>query len=91
MRFSKCFKLVPVLSLVLLLGACSSKTVHKQGFQLPPALTETLRGGALKGLEDASGASLGMPTQYDLVGHVCTSEPIFDVYGRFVKTDVRCW
>lgn len=78
--------------LLLVNTACSTtKIVQKPGFQLPPALSETFRGGALKGMEQADSADLGMPSQYDLVGHVCHSEPIFDIWGRFVRTDVRCW
>lgn len=76
----------------LVLSACSSKPVPPpRGFQLPVALSEVFRGGALKGLEGAEGSDLGMPSQYDLVEHVCTSGPIYDIYGRYVRTDVRCW
>lgn len=84
-------KLITILGLSLLLNACATKIVQKPGFELPPALSESFRGGALKGLEHADSADLGMPSQYDLVSHVCTTEPIFDVWGRYVRTDVRCW
>ena len=83
--------LIPIV-LMLLTTACSTtKIVQKPGFELPPALSESFRGGALKGLEQADSADLGIPQQYDLVSHTCTSTPIFDIWGRYVRTDVRCW
>lgn len=81
-----------ILCFALALSACASTPPPKpQGFILPPALSETFRGGALKGLEHADQADLGIPNQYDLTTHVCQSAPIFDIWGRFVRTDVRCW
>lgn len=56
-----------------------------------PALREVFRGGAIQGLEDNEGHFLGAPNEYDLVSHTCTSTPIFDIYGRYVKTSVKCW
>jgi hypothetical protein len=56
-----------------------------------PALREVFRGGAIQGLEDNTGHFLGMPNDYDLVEHTCTSKPIFDFRGRYVKTSVKCW
>lgn len=78
--------------LLVVNAACSSKPPPPQkGFELPIALSEVFRGGALKGLQEADSAQLGMPSQYDLVEHTCTSGPIYDVWGRYVRTDVRCW
>ena len=31
-----------------------------------------------------------MPAAHVLTPQVCVSEPIFDVYGRYVRTTVRC-
>ena len=70
------------------LTACSSKP---KGFELPIALSETMRGGALKGLEQADGPILGMPNQHDRVAHTCRSQPIYTLEGHYVRTDVRCW
>ena len=56
-----------------------------------PALREIFRGGAIQGLEDNTGQYLGMPNQYDMVEHVCTSTPIYDMNGHYVKTSVKCW
>lgn len=74
----------------LTLTACASKP-KAEGFVLPVALSETFRGGSLKGLEHADSAELGMPNQYDRVEHTCTSMPVYDIYGRYTRTDVRCW
>ncbi len=76
--------------LLVMTSACSSKPVRK-GFELPAALSEVYRGGELKGLEQADSPDLGMPNQYDLVSHVCHSQPIFDLWGRYVRTSVKCW
>lgn len=62
-----------------------------RGYELPPVLSEVFRGGQLKGLETNDGAVLGMPGDYDRVQHVCTSTPMYDLYGRYYRTDVRCW
>ena len=71
---------------------CGCSTPQKpKGFELPPALRETFRGGALKGLEEADSPELGMPNPYDRVSHVCTSTPIYNLWGQFVRTDVRCF
>lgn len=83
-------KYVFLITILSLTSACASKPVQK-GFALPPALSEVYRGGELKGLEQADSSDLGMPNQYDLVGHVCHSQPIFDLWGRYVRTSVKCW
>lgn len=70
--------------------ACASKPVYR-GFTLPPAMSETLRGGELKGLESNDTGLLGMPNERELVSHTCTSTPIFNIYGQFVRTSVHCW
>ncbi len=31
------------------------------------------------------------PHPAQLVEHVCNSTPIYDVYGNFVRTSVKCW
>lgn len=81
-----------ILTLSLFAVACSSTPVQPQrGFELPPALSEVYRGGTLTPMQQADSPVLGMPNQYDRVEHVCTSGPIYDVYGRYVRTDVRCW
>jgi hypothetical protein len=58
---------------------------------MPIALQETLRGGALKGLESADSPILGMPNQNDRVSHVCRSQPIYTLEGYFIRTDVECF
>lgn len=30
------------------------------------------------------------PNYYHAVSHTCTSTPIYDAYGYYVRTDVRC-
>lgn len=62
-----------------------------KGFALPVALSEVYRGGTLAPMMNAESPDLGMPSQYDLVPHVCKSYPQFDMYNRYVRTDVRCW
>lgn len=32
-----------------------------------------------------------MPNYYHRISHTCSSTPIFDIYGYYVRTDVRCW
>lgn len=56
-----------------------------------PALREVFRGGTIKGLEDNEGQFLGTVGEYDMVEHVCSSKPIFDMNGRYVRTSVKCW
>jgi hypothetical protein len=73
--------------LALSMTACASKPV---GYQLPIALSETLRNGELRGLEHADGPDLGMPNSTDLSPRTCTSTPIFDLYGYYVRTVVHC-
>jgi hypothetical protein len=31
------------------------------------------------------------PAYYHRVSHSCTSTPIYDQFGYYVRTDVRCW
>lgn len=31
------------------------------------------------------------PNYYHRISHTCTSTPIYDLYGYYVRTDVRCW
>jgi len=78
-----------IITLAALQVGCASP--KKQGFELPVAMSETLRGGELKGLEKADTPELGMPNQYDRVTHVCTSTPVYNLYGQFVRTSVKCW
>ena len=85
-------KAFTIIAMFLALSSCASKPPPPQkGFELPIALSEVFRGGVLKGLQEADSAQLGMPSQYDLVEHTCTSGPIYDLWGRYVRTDVRCW
>jgi len=86
-----CMKNIFFISLLVFLGACSSKPEKPRGFELPIALREVFRGGQLKGLEDATSPDLGIPNQYDLTEHVCRSAPIFDMNGKYVRTWVGCW
>lgn len=73
---------------LLVQGCASSPT---QEIIVPaPALSEVFRGGTIKGLENNEGQYLGHPGSYDLVQHTCTSTPIFDMYGRYLRTSVRC-
>lgn len=83
------FHAICLIMLALYFTGCSSKP--KKGFDLPPALSEVFRGGALKGLEVADSPNLGIPNQYDRVTHVCVSTPIYNLEGYYVRTDVRCW
>lgn len=72
------------------LSACATGPQYK--VMVPaPALREVFRGGEIQGLENNTGHYTGMPHQYDLVEHVCSSQPIYDVYGRYVRTSVKCW
>lgn len=75
---------------ILILPACT--TVKYRGYELPPALSETFRGGQLKGLEDhTSQAELGLPNPYDQISRVCVSQPIYDYNGNYLRTTVKCW
>lgn len=67
---------------------CASKP---KGFILPVALSETLRGGELKGLESNTNGDLGIPNDNDLTSKVCVSKPQFNMYGQYVTTIVKCW
>lgn len=82
------YLLIALLALPVI--GCSTAPKPK-GFELPVAMREIFRGGELKGLEQANSPDLGMPSQYDRVSHVCTSEPIFDMDGVYVRTSVKCW
>ncbi len=73
---------------LLIASSCASKP---RGFVLPPALSETLRNGALAPLQQADSPILGMPNQNDRVAHVCRSQPIYTLEGYFVRTDVTCF
>lgn len=78
-----------LLALTILQGCA---TQPKNNVIVPaPALREVFRGGEIQGLEDNSGHYMGRPSDYDLVEHVCTSMPIYDSYGRYVRTSVKCW
>lgn len=83
------FYLLACLTISLFQTACASQ--KPRGFELPPALSETFRGGALKGLEAADSPELGMPNQYDRVSHTCVSTPVYRIDGIYLRTDVRCW
>jgi hypothetical protein len=48
-------------------------------------------GGALREVNRGGLPEQYQPSNYDLVSHVCTSTPIFDLQGNFVRKDVRCW
>ena len=82
-----------LLILTILAGGligCASEPPKPQGFALPPALREVFRGGQLKGLESATSPDLGMPNEFDMVSHTCTSTPVFNFIGQYWYTDVRC-
>lgn len=72
----------------LILSSCASQ--QPRGFILPPALSETFRNGQLKGLEAADSAELGLLNPNDMISRTCTSAPLFDLYGNYIRTDVRC-
>ena len=76
--------------IAIYLTGCGTAPKQK-GFELPPALSEVYRGGALKNMETADSAELGMPNQYDRVSHTCVSTPIYNLAGYYVRTDTRCW
>lgn len=82
-------KYIIMLHLLMILSACASEP--KRGFEMPIALSEVYRNGQLKGLEQTDSPVLGMPNQFDRVGHVCASQPIYTMSGEYVRTDVRCW
>lgn len=87
---------------ILLLNSVGCSTPQKpRGFELPPALREIYRGGELAPMQNAESPDLGIrrrgpngefiPTNYDLVQHTCTSAPIFDLEGNYLKTITRCF
>lgn len=75
----------------VLLGTACTSAPKRQGFNLPPALSETFRNGELNGLQASTDGDLGIPNDSDLVQRVCVSKPQFNLYGQFVKTIVKCW
>lgn len=80
------------LILISLLGLTACATQPQPRIIVPaPALREVFRGGAIQGLEDNSGQYMGNPGEYDLNPHVCSSTPIFDMNGYYVRTSVKCW
>lgn len=81
-------KLLLIALAALSLSACASKP---KGFILPPALSEVMRNGTLKGLEEADGPLLGMPNERDRVARTCRSQPIFSLEGYYIRTDVSCY
>lgn len=82
-------KALTLIAIALSLSACA--TAKPKGFVLPPALSEVYRGGELAPMQNADAADLGMPNQYDRVGHVCVSEPIYNGDGYYLRTSVKCW
>lgn len=83
-------RIVLLIALVLSSAACT--TAKPRGYELPPALREVFRGGELNGLQNVSSEDPRLyPSQRDLVQQVCVSEPLFDAYGRYYRTAVRCW
>lgn len=85
----KTLKLILLIHALLILCSCASEP--KRGFELPIALSEVMRNGNLKGLEDNDTGVLGMPNQFDRVSHVCASQPIYTMNGEYVRTAVHCW
>lgn len=77
-----------MITLALGMSACASKP---KGFELPPALSEVMRNGTLKGLEAADGPLLGMPNERDRVARTCRSQPIYSLEGLYVRTDISCY
>lgn len=73
---------------VLALSSCASP--KPRGFELPLAMSELFRNGQLKGLEYAESQDLGMINPTALVSRTCTSVPVFDVWNRYVQTEVYC-
>lgn len=73
----------------LVLSSCAHEP--PRGFILPPALSEVFRQGQLKGLESNRDGNLGIPNQSAMVSHTCRSQPIWDLQGRYVRTDVSCY
>jgi hypothetical protein len=63
----------------------------RRGFELPVALSEVYRNGALKPLQVADSPDLGMPIPTDRISHTCTSTPIYNLSGYYLRTDVRCY
>lgn len=86
---SKFLRATVVFGLAIGLSACSSAP-QRQGFNLPPALSEVYRNGELKGHETNLTGELGMPNDSDLVTRVCVSKPQFNLYGQYVGTIVKC-
>jgi hypothetical protein len=79
------------LVLLFLTGCQTAQQPQYRVIQPAPALREVFRGGAIQGLEDNTGHFTGAPNEYDMVEHVCTSTPIWDMNGKYVKTSVKCW
>lgn len=78
-----------IISLALLTSACA--TQQPRGYELPPALNEVFRGGQLQPLQKSAGPVLGQPDRIGRVGMVCIQEPMYDLYGYYMYTDVRCF
>ena len=92
--------LIGLAGILLLITTGCSTPPKPRGFELPPALREIYRGGELAPMQNAETPELGIrdqkpagyvPTNYDLVSHTCTSAPIFDLDGNYVKTITRCF
>jgi hypothetical protein len=49
-------------------------------------------GGALPELYRAGTPQVEpYPNYYHRISHTCVSTPIYDLYGYYTRTDVRCW
>lgn len=68
-----------LLTLTLLASGCATKPVNDYGGALP----EMYRAG--------TPLVEPYPNYYHRVSHTCTSTPIYDSYGYYVRADVRCW
>jgi hypothetical protein len=68
------------LILLLTLTACASepKKINYEG-----SLAELMRAGVPQEND--------YPEYYHRVGHTCTSQPIYNMNGDYVRTDVRCF
>lgn len=86
----KALKLIVLIHAIFFLCSCAHEE-KRRGFELPIAMSEVMRNGNLKGLEDNDTGDLGIPNQMDRVQHVCASQPIYSLSGEYLRTTVHCW
>jgi len=81
-------KIIATLAILGSLTACQTRPIV---YVPAPALREVFRGGEIKGLENNDRQWTGEVGDFDRVEHVCSSSPVYDLDGNYVRTSVRCW